>query len=318
MMTMARPMNDYEIFAIFQPSCIQFLARQLKYQDSQVSNIDCKVTNQQLLGGATGSSVRRLEASSLVVDINVSADATSDAQLDDMINGAFTDKSELFVNSLKFKGEKAEISAFDELYSVTSVEQVNEKSAISSGSGTVQEETSNTGSLIVIITGVGLIVVLVAGFAMSRSKKARVVEDQTLASAGPPRIVASHQKQAGPFDFDFGFLKTLSHESLAQSYLPAALAPAPVVAKVRREVVAPTGKLGIITEDSASGVVVHSVKDESPLRGLLFPGDLIEALDNMDVSRISSSNLTKLMVSKSNYERKITVLSERLHTNYSD
>lgn len=312
-------MNDFEVFGIFQPTCIQFLTRELKYEE-QIFGIDCKVTKQQLIGQISSSDRLLEEASSLVVDINVTGDATPDVQLKDMINGAFSEKSELFVNSLKVKGEKAEIDIFNELFSVTSVEQTNEKSAISSGNDTV-EEGHHTGSLIVIITGVGLIVALIAGFAVSRSKTAtvRAVEERSLESAGPPHdIVASPKKEAGAFNFDLGFLNTLCQEPEQTSYLPSSLTSGHVVPKVRREVVAPRGKLGIITEDSELGVIIHSVKDESPLEGLLFPGDLIEALDNMDISHLSSSNLTKLMVSKCNYERKITVLSERLHTNYSD
>jgi hypothetical protein len=314
-------MNDYEVFGIFQPTCIQFLTRELKYEEHQISNIDCKVTNQQLLG-QIGSTVRRLEdISSLVVDINVTGDAASDVQLEDTVNDAFFEKSELFVNALKVKGEKAEIDTFNELYSVTSVEQTNEKSAISTGSGTTEENGPKTGSLIVIITGVGLIVVLIAGFAISRSNPATVrgIEELSLESAGPPQdIVASPKNEVGAFNFDLGYLNTLCQEPNKTSYLPNSLTPSQVVPKVRREVLAPRGKLGIVTEDSELGVIIHSVKDESPLEGLLFPGDLIEALDSMDISHLSSSSLTKLMVSKGNYERKITVLSERLHTTYSD
>lgn len=312
-------MNEYEIFAIFQPSCSQFLNREFKYEEKQVSNIDCKVTNQQLLG-AVDSTTRRLEATSLVVDVKITGDAASDVQLDDMISEAFIAKGELFVNSLKVKGQTAEIATFDKLYSLTSFEQTNEKSALSSGSDVIEDRESSAGSFVVIITGVGLVVVLIAGFAVSRSRKEtiHVVEDQTLVSAGPPQNIVASPKMNGAFDFNCGFLNSLGQES----YLPSALMPSEVVPRVvprvRREVVAPRGKLGIVTEDSATGVIIHSVKDESPLEGLLFPGDLIEALDSMDISHLSSSSLTKLMVSRSNHERKITVLSERLNTNNLD
>ena len=312
--TMTQAMSNFEVVAIFEPSCVQFLTYELKYGDDPVTNIKCKVTNQQVLSDIRDSSRRRLDdPTSLLVDINITGHTTSDAALDDMINDAYAEKSELFINVVKSKAASADIGTFDELHSLTSVEQMNEKSAISSGSGSIQAE-SNTASLIVIITGVGLIAIFVAGFAVSKMRNG--TRKSAAASLGiPENITASPKKDtAGPFDFDLGLLKTLSEET--KSYLPEALGG--VVPKVRREIVAPRGKLGIITEDCEKGVVVHTVKEDSPLEGLMFPGDLIEGLDNMDVSQMSSAPLTKLMVSRSHHERKITVLSERLHTNYSD
>ena len=312
--TMTQAMSDFEVFVIFEPSCVQFLTYELKYRDDPVTNIKCKVTDQQLLSDIQGSGRRMLdESTSLLVDVNVSGHTASDAPLDDVVNEAYAGKSELFINVVKSKAANEGISTFEELHSMTSVNQMNEMSAISSGSGSMEGE-SNTASLIVIITGVGLIAVLVAGFAVSKMKNGN--RRSAAVSVGiPENITASPKKEtSGPFDFDLGLLKTLSQET--KSYLPEALGG--IVPKVRREIVAPKGKLGIITEDSENGVVVHSVKEDSPLEGLLFPGDLIEGLDTMDVSQMYSSSLTKLMVSKCNHERKITVLSERLHTNYSD
>jgi hypothetical protein len=317
MQTMTQIMNDYEVFGIFQPTCIEFLSRELKYE-SQVSDIGCIVTRQQLMDSLGR---RRLGGGSLVVDMNFTGSTFDDdgqKKMDTVIHNAFADKSELFINELKNKGEVAEVTTFGELYSFTSVQESSEKSAVQSGSGSIEEGGDvNNASLIVIVTGVGLIVVVVAGLAISRRNKhpARMIEEETAVSVGPPSKIIAPKKEGG-FNFDFGFLNSLSQET--QSYLSKLLTPDEVVPKVRREVFAPRGKLGIITEDSAAGVIVHSLREDSPLEGLLFPGDLIEALDSMDISHLSSSSLTKLMISKSNYERKITVLSEMLHTNYSD
>ncbi|KAL7505984.1 hypothetical protein ACHAXN_004309 [Cyclotella atomus] len=79
--------------------------------------------------------------------------------------------------------------------------------------------------------------------------------------------------------------------------------------RVQREVMAPAGKLGIIIDTSSRGPIVHSVKSESVLEGLVFEGDLIIALDDEITSTWTAHDLTKLVASKSKYERKITLLS---------
>ena len=79
--------------------------------------------------------------------------------------------------------------------------------------------------------------------------------------------------------------------------------------RIRRDVVAPPGKLGIIIDTSSQGPIIHIVKPGSALEGLVFDGDLIIAVDDEDTSDWSAHYLTKLMAQKSKYERKITVLS---------
>ncbi len=79
--------------------------------------------------------------------------------------------------------------------------------------------------------------------------------------------------------------------------------------RIRRDVQAPPGKLGIIIDTSSQGPIIHSVKEGSVLEGLVFAGDLIVALDDEDTSDWSAHNLTRLVASKSKCERKITVLS---------
>ena len=79
--------------------------------------------------------------------------------------------------------------------------------------------------------------------------------------------------------------------------------------RIKRDVQAPPGKLGIIIDTSSQGPIIHSVKEGSVLEGLVFAGDLIVALDDEDTSDWSAHNLTRLVASKSKCERKITVLS---------
>jgi C-terminal processing protease CtpA/Prc len=79
---------------------------------------------------------------------------------------------------------------------------------------------------------------------------------------------------------------------------------------VSRTVVAPPGKLGIVIDTTLEGPVVHKINPQSPLEGILFPGDIIVAIDDVDTRAMSASAITALMVRTANLRRKLTVLSE--------
>lgn len=79
---------------------------------------------------------------------------------------------------------------------------------------------------------------------------------------------------------------------------------------VSRTVIAPPGKLGIVIDTTLEGPVVHKINAQSPLEGILFPGDIIVAIDDVDTRAMSASAITALMVRTANLRRKLTVLSE--------
>jgi len=83
---------------------------------------------------------------------------------------------------------------------------------------------------------------------------------------------------------------------------------------VSRKVLAPPGKLGIVIDTTLEGPVVHRVNDGSPLDGLVFPGDIIVAIDEVDTRAMSASAITALMVKTAHQERNLTVLSEEAAT----
>ena len=79
--------------------------------------------------------------------------------------------------------------------------------------------------------------------------------------------------------------------------------------RVRRDVYAPAGKLGIIVDTSNDGPIVHSVNADSPLVGQVFIGDYIVAVDDEDTSDWSAHFVTKLVADKIGSVRKLTLLS---------
>jgi hypothetical protein len=77
---------------------------------------------------------------------------------------------------------------------------------------------------------------------------------------------------------------------------------------VCRDCYAPPGKLHIVIHSTKDGPAVHTVKDGSSLEGHIFPGDLIISVDNVDTRSFTAEQVMKMMASKSDRERKITVL----------
>lgn len=77
---------------------------------------------------------------------------------------------------------------------------------------------------------------------------------------------------------------------------------------VCRDCYAPPGKLHIVIHSTKDGPAVHTVKQGSSLQGHIFPGDLIISVDNVDTRTFTAEQVMKMMASKSDQERKITVL----------
>jgi hypothetical protein len=79
---------------------------------------------------------------------------------------------------------------------------------------------------------------------------------------------------------------------------------------VSRTVMAPPGKLGIIIDTTLLGPTIHQVNDQSPMVDLLFTGEIIAAINDIDTQCMSIEDITSLMAQTTNQERKLTVLSE--------
>lgn len=78
---------------------------------------------------------------------------------------------------------------------------------------------------------------------------------------------------------------------------------------VKRSCIAPSGKLGVFIDTTKSGPIIHNVKETSPVYNVLFTGDQIIAIDDVDVRSMTAAAVTKIMTKRAQHNRKITVLS---------
>ena len=325
---MTKTMNEYETLGVFEPSCQEFLTRQLFTEDPHVFNIECKVSNQQLLSGRRVLTISRLrqmqESSSLLVDVEVtgvvipSEDVLTSNDIDfgDMVYSAFAEDSDMFVNSLKNKGDIAGLDTFDDLESVTGVTQSNSKDAVVDGSGS-SNSGIKTGALAALIVGLFAFILLAIAFVYQ--VRIRFADDDSLNSgmgvALPPpdmnysnvQSELSAQRHDSNLSYAYSLEDAVDSPNSLISPTKSPFNESPM--RVKREIVAPPGKLGIIIDTSSQGPIVHSVKSGSVLAGLVFEGDLIVALDEENTAEWTAHNLTKLVASRSKFERSITVLS---------
>jgi hypothetical protein len=95
---------------------------------------------------------------------------------------------------------------------------------------------------------------------------------------------------------------------------------APKISRKKRIVVlVPPGKLGVILANrhDGKGTVVSAVRDHSSLKGMLSPGDKLVAVDGEDVTGMVVSQITSLMASKAERERRLTVITSVSAQQYS-
>lgn len=62
-------------------------------------------------------------------------------------------------------------------------------------------------------------------------------------------------------------------------------------------------------DTTLDGPVIHRVNDNSPLKGYIFPGDIIVAVNNTDTRAMSAQAITSLMARTAQHRRMLTVLS---------
>jgi C-terminal processing protease CtpA/Prc len=90
------------------------------------------------------------------------------------------------------------------------------------------------------------------------------------------------------------------------SFTTLSLPPFPVQ---QRTVKAPPGKLGISLLVTPEGPKVQDIKPGSPMEGLLFVGDVVIRVNDMDARTLSSPAIHKLWEQTNNDQRSIQVLT---------
>ena len=81
------------------------------------------------------------------------------------------------------------------------------------------------------------------------------------------------------------------------------------VRRIRTEI-APSGKLGLIIDTTSEGPIVHKLKPDSPMEGLLFPGDIFVSIDNVDTKAMSAKAISTIMTNTATKKRTLMVVQD--------
>lgn len=107
-------------------------------------------------------------------------------------------------------------------------------------------------------------------------------------------------------------VSSITGGSLTKASISSKSRPAPrSVRKKKMVVVVPAGKLGVILANrhDGQGTIVSEIRESSPLYRMLTPGDKLIAVDDDDVQGMVVSQITSLMASRADRERRLTVIT---------
>lgn len=256
-----------------------------------------------------------------------------DVMLESLLVGAFDVQGYLFADALK-----EESQAFQSLSAVSGVRSVVEQP---DGAGVLDGTPADGIFTPAVIGGIAaggavlLLCVLVAA-GRSRKKKRRLrkeleddldsVESDPDLEGGEggkrPRTPKNHspantRSTASPSSSSSfqGFVSPCSSGEVEVS-LPSPTARGPsspdasLRNRVRRDVMTPPGKLGIMVANTKShGPAVHTIRPGSVMEGLVYVNDIIVSVNDVDTSTYTAEQITQVMKDTVGGGRKITVLS---------
>lgn len=315
---------------LFNDVCGMFLNDQLLFAVPPISNITCLVMDQSLkverrrLRGLTWA--ERLLGSILAVEVDVTGVAPStptiqteeQVKFEDKLIGAFTAQTDQFVKLIK--EEEAKVVADTTVATFSTLERAWADRMTDETEAAATTSTENSGSslpvagIAAIAAGGAVLLLIAIFFALKcRSKRSWKQEDihqkntdVTTSSPVPPNSVSRLPNSTCYFSTPV--MPTSGEFEGGRREL----CPTDMSSRVLRDVFAPPGKLRIMVANTRGyGPAIHTIKPESPVEGLLFVGDIIVAVNDVNTRHSKADEITRIFKETSRWERKITVLSLR-------
>jgi hypothetical protein len=98
---------------------------------------------------------------------------------------------------------------------------------------------------------------------------------------------------------------------------PSVADSAPSAPNKGRVVQVPAGRLGITIDTAKGSPIIYSVDSTSPVVGMLKPGDLILAIDDVDTTSMVATEIAELIAAKASHERRFVVQKGNLLRRFS-
>ena len=311
---------------LFKDVCDTFLNEQLAVALPPISYIKCAVVNQSVMSGRRKrlrnlEQVERFLGSTLAVEVDVTGVALptstikteEQVKFEDKLVGAFTAQGDQFVRLLKKEEAKAvpdfNDAAFPTLDRVWAVKITDG----TEGDVTMNNESSSfpIAAIAAIAAGGAALLLLVIILVVRCRRNQRQRQDQDLMIKKTASSPIS-PNSVGRIPNSVGYFSTPAQSNSGVEVDRRAASPTDMSSRVRRDVMAPPGKLRILIANTQGyGPAIHTIKPGSPVEGMLFVGDIIVALNDTSTRKSKADEITRLLKVTVREERKITVLSLR-------
>lgn len=256
------------------------------------------------------SNVKQEEVDEVVHNIPLQEQPSSDVESQGVYSYIKTDSDSVMGGS--YFNSNSMINGMDNMSYAYSLEPGIESSVVSGYPGDLAHQGSRGSAVPMEIPAITVV-------APQKSKNSRDRKQSAAPSLAPQSDFAveatldgieesEREMQLSPSDLrltasELAMLPSNLRDSADEQDPPPAQPPTKVI-------MAPSGKLGIVIDTTVDGPVVHHVNDGSALKGKIFPGDIIVAIDNVDTRAMSASAITGLMIKTANQKRRLTILDK--------
>jgi PDZ domain len=108
-----------------------------------------------------------------------------------------------------------------------------------------------------------------------------------------------------------------SSDAALEPPAPSVADSSPSVPSKGRLVNVPAGRLGITIDTAKGSPIIYSVDSDSPVAGMLKPGDVILAIDDVDTTSMVATEIAELIAAKAAHERRFIVQKGSLLRRFS-
>ena len=322
---------------LFEDACGTFANSLGEIAVPPISNIKCRVINQTVKSERHRhmrnlQQTQRLLQSSLVIDVAVTGVATStptikteeQVKFTDKLIGMFTAQGSQFKKLLKKQEAKVvpdiNDAVFPPLDSVSAAEIENDTAEIGATKSNIND-SSGTSIPVAAIAGIAVGGALLLFIACFFCLKYRItfkddedyIDDikgiksgDTAASPVSPNSISRLPTNGA------GHYTTTVMSGSGGVEIGRKASPTDMSARVLRDIIAPRGKLRILVANTQGfGPAIHTIRPNSPVEGLLFVGDIIVAVNDINTRHAKADEITRIFKETVYEERKISVLSLR-------
>lgn len=323
---------------LFEDACGAFANSLGEIAVPPISNIKCRVINQTLKSERhrhlrNFQQTQRLLQSSLAIDVAVTGVATStptikteeQVKFTDKLIGMFTAQGSQFKKLLKKQEAKVvpdiDDAVFPPLDSVSAAEIENDTAEIDGATKSNSNDSSSSSISVAAIAGIAVGGALLLFIACFFCLKYRItfkddedyIDDikgiksgDTAASPVSPTSISRLPTNGA------GHYTTTVMSGSGGVEIGRKASPTDMSARVRRDIIAPRGKLRILVANTQGfGPAIHTIRPNSPVEGLLFVGDIIVAVNDINTRYAKADEITRIFKETVYEERKISVLSLR-------